>query len=74
MDFFQTSFVANSAQSTIALTAITPSTGTMGNFLDDVKVVESTLSPAEISAPATIALSLAVFLTRKHKSISVLAR
>lgn len=56
---FETSFVANSAQSTITFTAITPSTGTLGNFLDDVTVLTSEeLVPAEVSAPATVVLML----------------
>jgi hypothetical protein len=35
---FSKSFVATSAMTTLTFTAITPATGTLGNFLDDIRV------------------------------------
>lgn len=46
---FSSSFLADSSQSSIAFTTIVPSTGTIGNFIDDVKV-------SAVSEPATLAL------------------
>ena len=46
---FSASFVADSILSSISFTTITPSTGTVGNFIDDVKV-------SAVTEPATLAL------------------
>lgn len=46
---FSSSFVADSTLSSIAFTTIVPSTGTVGNFIDDVKV-------SAVAEPATLAL------------------
>lgn len=57
---FNTSFEATSASSKIVFTSITPSTGTLGNFLDNVIVTPSEeLSTSNVSAPASVALILA---------------
>jgi hypothetical protein len=57
---FETSFVATSTASKIVFTSITPSTGTRGNFLDNVIVTPNDeLSTANVSAPASVALMLA---------------
>lgn len=50
---FNASFVATSMQSRISFTTITPSTGTVGNFIDDVSVVP------EPTALALLGLGLA---------------
>jgi hypothetical protein len=56
---FDTSFVATSALSKIVFTSVTPSTGTLGNFLDNVIVTPSDeLSTSNVSAPASVALML----------------
>lgn len=57
---FETSFVATGALSKIIFTSVTPATGTLGNFLDDVIVTPSDeLSTVNASAPASVALILA---------------
>lgn len=50
---FSTSFQATGASSTISFTSVSPLTGTVGNFLDDVKVVAD---PTRVAEPATFAL------------------
>jgi len=47
---FSNSFVAQQATTTITFTSVTPLTGTVGNFLDDVKVA------AAVPEPGTLAL------------------
>jgi hypothetical protein len=47
---FSNSFVAQQATSTITFTSVTPLTGTVGNFIDDVKVT------AAVPEPGTLAL------------------
>ncbi|UQG60406.1 DUF642 domain-containing protein [Marinobacter sp. M3C] len=47
---FSNSFVAQQATTTITFTSVTPLTGTVGNFLDDVKVT------AAVPEPGTLAL------------------
>jgi hypothetical protein len=57
---FETSFVAIGSSTDIMFTSITPSTGTLGNFLDNVIVTGSNnVSTASVSAPTAIALMLA---------------
>ena len=46
---FSNTFQASSNTTTISFTSVTPLTGTVGNFLDDVKVTQ-------VAEPATIAL------------------
>ena len=46
---FSGSFLADSSLSSIACTTVVPSTGTVGNFIDDVQV-------SAVSEPATLAL------------------
>lgn len=70
---FETSFVAVGASTDIKFTSIMPSTGTVGNFLDNVIITPSDdLSTANVSAPATIALLLAgmfgIMFSRKKAS------
>lgn len=72
---FNTSFIATGISSEIMFTSIVPSTGTMGNFLDDVRVTFSeTLGNAtDVSAPASIALVFAglfglMFARKLHSS------
>jgi hypothetical protein len=48
---FSTSFQASGASSTISFTSVSPLTGTIGNFLDDVKVTTH-----QVAEPATLAL------------------
>jgi hypothetical protein len=56
---FNTSFVATGALSKIVFTSVTPSTGTLGNFLDNVVVTPGDeLSTSNVSAPASVALML----------------
>lgn len=50
---FNSSFVANDTDSTIRFTSVVPLTATLGNFLDDVKVVAS---PTQVAEPATLVL------------------
>lgn len=50
---FNNSFQATSNLSTISFTSVTPLTHTVGNFIDDVKVVAS---PTQVAEPATLAL------------------
>lgn len=47
---FSSSFVASSALTTLTFTTVIPETGTVGNFLDDVKVT------ASVPEPGTMAL------------------
>ena len=54
--FYESSFVALSTTSNIVFTAVTPHTGTVGNFLDSVSVIART--PVSVSSPASIALIL----------------
>ncbi|KZZ60027.1 hypothetical protein A3762_15860 [Oleiphilus sp. HI0125] len=49
--YFTATFEALSEQTYIRFTSITPEVGTVGNFLDDVKV-----TPTAVSEPATLAL------------------
>lgn len=46
---FSNSFLADSATSTISFTTVVPSTGTVGNFIDDVNV-------SAVAEPGTLAL------------------
>ena len=50
---FSTSFQATSSSSMISFTSVSPLTGTVGNFLDDVKVQAD---PTRVAEPATLAL------------------
>lgn len=54
--FFSTQFTAIDAFTTISFTAIT--TGTVGNFLDDVSVFEISNAVAEVPAPGAFMLVL----------------
>lgn len=49
---FRSSFVANTPVSSVRFTSIVPSTGTIGNFLDDVSVTTT----AQVSEPMTLSL------------------
>lgn len=50
---FSSSFQATGVSSTISFTSVTPLTGTVGNFLDNVKVLTN---PTQVAEPATLAL------------------
>lgn len=67
-----TSFVAQSTQTTIRFTSIVPSTGTVGNFIDDVVVTASLfVPPNNITVPEpsfyAVICVLAVMLVRRRK-------
>ena len=74
---FSNSFVALDSTTTIKFTSITPSTGTVGNFLDDIQVLQRPTELANsIDEPATIALvSLSVIgaiaLRRRKKALVI---
>lgn len=54
---FTDSFIATSTSTTIQFTTITPSTGTVGNFIDDIQVVQRPgLAAAVVSEPSVAAL------------------
>jgi hypothetical protein len=55
---FIASFVATDTSTTIKFTTITPKTGTLGNFIDNVVITASTTSVVEASAPSAALLVL----------------
>jgi hypothetical protein len=65
---FESSFVAVDALTTIRFTSITPLSGTVGNFIDNVVVTQSTLSTVEASAPSAalmVLLSISLLWVRR---------
>ena len=62
---FNTTFTATDTMTTIRFTSVTPYAGTVGNFLDDIKVVESLQriqKVTDVPEPTSILLVLIGFL------------
>ncbi len=67
---FTSSFVAADSATTVRFTTVTPLSGTLGNFIDNVIVTESTTSVVQASAPSAALLTLfglAMLLVRRSK-------
>lgn len=68
---FNTSFKATNMSTTVMFTSLTPSSGTVGNFLDDIRVTQSplVLTATSVSEPSSIIillLGITLLVTRKQ--------
>lgn len=63
---FSGSFVASSELTTLTFTSVIPETGTVGNFLDDVKVTASVPEPGSIALLGLSLLGMGV-ARRRHQ-------
>lgn len=63
---FSGSFVASSELTTLTFTSVIPETGTVGNFLDDVKVTASVPEPGSIALLGLSLLGMGVARRRRQ--------